>query len=285
MLRLNLNRTILSLCVTLSCFCSYVLADYIEPSAIQVNIKSYDPVKQTLPRGEYVYDISWQGIPVGQAGVDVDALGENFKVVASAKSAKVIDLFYSLRHKSESEFNQKTYTPVHFLTQQTENRKFKKAEVSFLENGHIQSYIEKNGKKSEEREFVPERELRDPISAAFLARSIDIKVGEESTFQIYNAKHRYLITFHVDGIEKIHVSDREREAYVITPRIEKLTDTDGEKRFRKGTIWMATDDTRDILKMESEVLIGSVKATLRSYKAKSQVSDKSDVGIVRARLK
>jgi len=266
-------------------FSANLRADYIEPSAVKVEIKTYQPVKSELPMGEYLYDISWQGIPVGQAGIDVDSSGTNYKVIAFAKSGKVIDLFYTLRHTSESEFSLKTFAPLSFLTQQTENSKFKKAEVSFLANGVIKSYIEKNGKKEDEREFVSEQELRDPISAAFFARSIDVKVGEESTFQIYNAKHRYLITFYVEGVDRIKILDKEREAYRITPRIQKLTDTEGEKRFRKGTIWMATDDSRDILKMESEVLIGSVKAILKTYKSKSQIQEDPSVEVARARLK
>ena len=48
---------------------------------------------------------------------------------------------------------------------------------------------------------------------------------------------------------------------------------------------MATDDTRDILKMESEVLIGSVKATLKSFKPSTEVQEKPDVEVARARLK
>lgn len=266
-------------------FSANLHADYIEPNAVQVEIKTYEPVKNELPMGQYIYDVSWQGIPVGQAGINVNSSGVNYKVVAFAKSGKVIDLIYTLRHTSESEFSLKTFAPLTFLTQQTENSKFKKAEVSFLTNGMIKSFIEKNGKKEDEREFGPEQELRDPISAAFLARSIDVKVGEEATFQIYNAKHRYLITFKVEGVDTIKILDTEREAYRITPSIQKLTDTEGEKRFRKGTVWMATDDTRDILKMESEVLVGSIKATLKAYNPKPQFQDDPSVGVERARLK
>lgn len=279
-----LKSAILALLTVTVMFQSEAMADYIEPGTIKVGLVSSKPVLSTLPTGKYYYEVAWQGIPVGEAGVEVFKEDNNMKVLASAKSGRVIDLVYTLRHTSESEFSLNTFQPLKFHIEQTENSKLKKVEVDFPSPGLIKSFIEKNGKKEEVREFFSEDEIRDPISAAFLARSINVEIGKEASFQIYNGKHRYLITFLPEAVEKIKILNVERDAYKISPSIKKLTDSDGEKRFRKGTIWMAVDETRDILKMESEVLVGSVRATLKAYNQQgTEVTP--DVSLVRARLK
>ena len=55
------------------------------------------------------------------------------------------------------------------------------------------------------------------------------------------------------------------EAFRVVPSVKKLTDTEGEKKFRSATLWIAADETREVLKMESEVWIGSVTAKLQRF--------------------
>src|SRR5262249_17816095 len=64
--------------------------------------------------------------------------------------------------------------------------------------------------------------------------------------------------------EEIKVAGQKVLADKIVPEVKRLTDTEGENRLRSCTIWISTDEQRNILKLESKVLIGSVTATLES---------------------
>ena len=86
--------------------------------------------------------------------------------------------------------------------------------------------------------------------------------AEDPSFDVFNGTDRYLISFHVVGREKIKVAGKEYDAFKIRPSVKKLTDTEGEKRLRKVYVWVSTDGSREVLKLESEVLLGSVSAKL-----------------------
>ena len=245
-------------------------ADYIPPSQVVVRTQAYQPQETNFPRGSYDYQVSWQGIPVGSASIRIGTTYRDGKkmldVEATARSGKVVNLLYELRHRSESVFSARELKPVEFLSQQTENSKFTNIEINFSPDGSIHAKTT-NGNlnsqgKSEEVSFKSENATFDPISAAFLARSLPVDPAEDRSFDVFNGRHRYLISFHVVGREKITVAGKEYDAFKIKPLVKKLTDTEGEKRLRKVYLWVSTDGSREILKLEGEVFIGSVSAKL-----------------------
>lgn len=258
-----------------------MFADYVEPSSVSVSVAKYPIVKDALKPLKYFYDIKWQGIPVGSAVVDV-TLGDSksrgmllkdysaevisqddlYSIKAEAKSAKAIDVFYKLRHESESLLRKSTFSPLRFQTWQTENSRIKKAEVKFKQDGLIDSFSEKDGKIERQNVFTSSSFILDPISAAFFARSIPIEVGGRAEFDVFNGKHRYLIVFNVVSKEVVEIMGKKREAYKTVPEVRKLTDTEGEKRLTEAALWIAADDSREVLKLESKVFVGRVGAVL-----------------------
>jgi hypothetical protein len=248
---------------------SLLKAEYIDPGDVQVSTERYSADTTTLKAAEYTYDLSWQGIPVGSASIkvteDVESPHDKDKsvgIVAEAKSTKVVDVFYKLRHLSESQVSKKDFKPSKFKTWQTENTKIKSAEVVFSKDGSIHSFVEKDGKVDKKSDFISNNFTLDPISAAFFAKSIPIKVGQTSSFDVFNGKHRYLIEFNVVALEEIEVMGKKRSAFKAVPKVIKLTDTEGEKRLNEAAIWIANDETREVLKLHSKVFVGSVGATL-----------------------
>lgn len=287
------HRFILTICMVLVLSCP-VFADYIEPSSIRTEAQRYPVVKNPLNPQVYHYDVTWQGIPVGSAivtvapsdararaslggeyGVDTVFQEDIFSIKAEAKSAKVIDVFYKLRHESESFVRKSNLQPIQFRTWQKENSKTKKAQVSFKPDGLIDSFAEKDGRIERKHVFTSPDFILDPISAAFFARSIPIEVGGRAEFDVFNGKHRYLISFDVVSIEDIPIQGAMRKAFKTIPQVKKLTDTEGESRLREATLWISADDAREVLKLESKVFVGSVGATL--VKTSESISTENQV--------
>lgn len=263
-------------------------ADFIPPSAVVVRTKAYQPQSTNFPRGTYQYSVSWEGIPVGSASVKVASTYRDGKkmldVEASARTGSVIRLFYALQHISKSIFSAEQLRPIEFHSKQVENSKLQMVDISFQPDGNIKATnFKKKGSKeptTEEIDFKSENATFDPISAAFLARSLPVDPQEELSFDVFNGKHRYLIGFRVLGRETIRVAGKDYDAFKVEPSVKKLTDTDGEKRLRKAYIWVSTDPSREVLKLESEVFLGSVNAKMVSF-----VPDNSpEPETVRARL-
>ncbi len=250
-------------------------ADYIPPGEILVRTKAYTPEHVGFPLGTYEYSVDWQGIPVGKASITVrnslvpvsnDTQEGRYVVTAKANSGRVISIFYNLKHVSESTFRADKLSPVLFRSMQTENSKSKGREVQFEPDGQIHATLwkKKKGEKvpEEQIDFKSDNTTFDPITAAFLARSLPVNENEDFTFDIFNGKHRFLITLRVKGKEVVEAAGRQREAYIVVPTVKKLTDSEGEKRLRKATLWISTDPSREVLKLKSEVFVGSVNADL-----------------------
>lgn len=245
-------------------------ADYIAPGEVKVKTAAYQPRWTSFAEGTYHYQISWQGIKVAEAQVDVgnqeaDSQSDAYHVTATAKTAELISIFYKLRHKSESMFDAATLRPRRYYSWQKENSTEKTREINFQSTGEISTKGVKNGQIEDAVTFHSDNLTLDPIAAAFVARSLPLMPGETLSFDVFNGKHRYLIAFNVGPREKIKINDREYEAYKVTPKVQKLTDSEGEKRLKWATIWVSADDDREVLKLESRVLIGSVSAKLVKF--------------------
>jgi len=244
-------------------------AEYIPPSKVAVRTQSYQPQQTDFPLGSYDYEVAWEGIPVGIATVRVGTTHRGGKkmldVEATARSGGIVSLFYKLRHRSESIFSAHELKPSAFLSEQTENSRFTNLAITFSPNGVVSARITKGKLNSEgnteEVSFKSDNATFDPISAAFLARSLPLDSAQDVSLDVFNGKDRYLITLHALGRERIAVEGKEYDAFKIQPSVQKLTDTEGEKRVRRVYLWLSTDH-RDVLKVESQVRLGAVSAKL-----------------------
>lgn len=251
-------------------------AEFVPPNEVEVKTEVPKPEVKQAEFGTYTYDIDWQGIPIASAAVSVrEADCENgrcLKVRATARSARAWDIFYRLRHLSESTFREDSIQPVSFVQKQTENSYFREAKITWRPDGTVKSHFKKKTDPYD-IEFSPNNAMFDPISAAFYAKSVPLDTDTKLEVDVFNGRNRFVITFKVAGKEKIDYEGKEVEAYKIVPSVRKLTDTEGEKKFRSATIWVSADDKREILKMESEVFIGSVGAQLVKFEpAASEVN-------------
>jgi len=263
-------------------------ADYIPPSQVVVRTKAYQPQERNFPRGSYDYQVSWQGFPVGTATIRIGTTYRDGRkmldVEATARSSKVVSLFYELHHRSESIFSAQDLKPLEFLSQQTENSTFTTLKIDFSPDGSIHAKTTKgnlhSAGKSEEVSFKSENATFDPISAAFLALSLPVDPAEDPSFDVFNGRDRFLISFHLVGREKIKMAGKEYDAFKIKPSVKKLTDSEGQKGLRKVYLWVAADGSREVLKLESEVFVGSVSANFIRF-----VPDTSpETGIAGGRL-
>ncbi len=244
---------------------SIARSEYINPSDIKIKTENYVPEKVNFKDGTYKYKISWQGIPVATANIDVKNDNDTYKVNAKAKTKKWLSVFYKLKFDGDSEFDSKKLEPRKFNYRQIEKSKKKVKNIEFNPDGTIYTKSYKNGREQQAIKFNSGNQTLDPITAAFLARSLPISEGAEKSFDVFTGKHRYLIIFNVGRKEKIRVNNKDYLCYKVTPKIKKLTDTEGEKKFNSASIWITADEKREIVKLESSVFVGSIKAELEQH--------------------
>jgi hypothetical protein len=221
----------------------------------QPRFRPFDGGEKALYRG------SWNGIPVGTAEVRTSPLqiGEKkyYQVRVNARTSKVLDLFWKMRDTVVSVFEAETLQPHHYFFKQRENRRKVDTKALFDRKSNKWLIHRQKGRKVKNYEFESANTL-DPITAVYLARSIDFKVGDTLYFNVFGGKSRYLLTLDVVGKERIELDSGIFEAFRINPRVKNVTKSGYAERFREASVWISADQNRIPLMMASKVFIGSV---------------------------
>ncbi len=218
------------------------------------------------PLGEYSYKVAWQGIPAATVKVTVAREDGIYRVVTKAKTYSGIDLFYKLRYRAEGIVSAVDLSPIRTEIDHRENHRHKITRINFSDRGDIRAIRYRQGEQTEDISFNPKNFTLDPISASFLARGIDWKVGDSKQFDTFNGKSRYLITLTATSVKTLEIAGRERQAWEIVPKVENLTAPQADKKLREAKIYLSTDKSREVLQIVSSVFIGSVSTTMVKFK-------------------
>ena len=232
----------------------------------QEPLQNYTPRFHPFDGGEKaVYHVSWLGIPVASAEIEMQPVvldGKKFfQVTVQAQSWRYLDLIFKMRDTVESTFDADTLHPRRFFFRQRENRKV--IDTTAVVDPATNKWVvhRQEGNKPKNFEFTSPYTL-DPISATYLARSLDFKVGERLRLEVFGGKSRYLVTFDVVGRERVSVKKGQFDAYKVVPQVSDLSKSGYAKRVRQATVWITADENRVPIKMSSQVFIGSVNIEL-----------------------
>ena len=222
-----------------------------------VNSDNFEP-----PLGRYVYTVGWSGIPAAEATITVEQEGLNLKISSTAKTYRGIDILYKLRYRASGILSLIDYTPISSEVEHRENSKTKLTDIKFESDGSIKGSRVTVGKTPVTFDFRPENVTLDPFAASMLARGSDWSLGEEKQFDVFNGKSRYLITLKAVSEERIEVNNTERDVWVISPTVKNLINPKQSAKLREAKIYLTKDKAREILKISSEVFVGSVNSEL-----------------------
>lgn len=260
----------LTLVSYLSCTMNSVADDYIAPDLVKVTTPLYRPAHAKYkPRpGVYEYSVGWEGITAASCSLTVREERGRFLIDAAARTYSGVDLLYKLRYEARGVLDSDNLSSISLSIDHKENSRHKTIEMRFEPNfGPIKADRQTGDIAANQKhvEFTPNNQTLDPIAAAFLARSLDWKVGESRDFDVFNGKSRYFITLTAVDHKVIRFRGQERSVFVISPRVRNLTTTKPRSKLREAFIFVTDDDERDILRIESSVFIGSVSVDLESY--------------------
>jgi uncharacterized protein DUF3108 len=233
----------------------------IKPEAVP----AYQPKHYPFEGGEKeVYQASWNGmISVATAEISTVATvvdGKKvYQVRVDAKTSKLLDMIWRMRDTISSTFDAKALQPSRFTFSQRENSKVIDTEAR-LDHSTKRWAVNRQqvGKPAKIYEFDSQNIL-DPITAVYLARSVDFKVGDRLYFKIFGGRYRYLLELFVEKKEPVALdSGKTVDAFRIIPRIQNITKNGYASRLNEATIWISADERRLPIKMSSKIVFGSV---------------------------
>lgn len=240
-------------------------------------IPAYQPKYFPFESGEKeVYNASWNGM-ISVATAEIHTVptvvdGKKvYQVRVEAKTSRALDLIWRMRDTISSTFDAKALLPSRFTFAQRENSRVIDTEARF-DAASKQWAVNRQqvGKKPRVYHFDSNNTL-DPITAVYLARSTDFKVGDKLYFKVFGGRYQYLLELFVEKKEPVAIkSGKTVEAYRIIPRVQNITKNGYASRFNEATIWISADERRMPIKMSSKIAFGTVQLELADYKPPTQ---------------
>lgn len=232
----------------------------VEPKAVPV----YQPKFYPFDGGErVVYDTNWNGlISVARAEIITTPQvidGRKFyNVRVEAKSSRALDLIWKMRDTITSTIEAKSLAPNRFTFSQRENAKVIDTVAHYDPPTKKWTVRRDERKKVKNYDFDQPLNTLDPITAVYLARSQDIKVGDHLYFHIFGGKYRYLLDLEVEKRDKIKIKSGTVEAFKIVPRVKNLAKSGYAERLNEAAIWISADERRIPVMLTSKIVFGSV---------------------------
>ena len=237
----------------------------IKPEAVP----AYQPKLYPFESGEKeVYLATWNGM-LSVATAEVHTVAKMvdgkkvYQVRVDAKTSPTMDLFWKMRDTISSTFDAKALAPSKFTFNQRENSRVIDTEARF-DHGVKRWSVNRQqvGKRAKVYQFDSNNTL-DPITAVYLARSTDFKVGDKLYFKVFGGRYQYLLELFVEKKERLALqSGKIVEAYRIIPRIQNITKRGYADRFNEATIWISADERRVPVKLSSKITFGTVSLEL-----------------------
>ena len=245
----------------------------IKPEAVP----AYQPKYLPFEGGERaLYRATWNGMfSVASAEIQTTPkLVDGKKVIqvrVDAKTSGALDLIWKMRDTISSTFDAVALTPAHFVFSQRENAKVIDTDAKFDQRTKRWAVNRQQvGKLTKNYQFESNNTL-DPITAVYLARSTEYKVGDKLYFKVFGGRYQYLLELHVEKKEPVELeSGKTVEAYRIVPRIQNITKRGYAGRVNEAIIWISADERRVPIKMSSKVIFGSIHLELVEDKRGAQ---------------
>jgi hypothetical protein len=241
------------------------------------SVPAYQPKHYPFEGGEKaVYRGSWNGlVSVATAEIytvpTVVAGRQVYNVRVEAKTSRALDLVWKMRDTIHSTFDARGLIPSRFTFHQRENARVIDTEARYDEA--TKRWVvnrQQVGKRRKSYDFESQNTL-DPLTAVYLARSIDFKAGDRLYFNLFGGRYRYLLELYVERKEPVTMgSGKIVEAYKIIPRLQNVTKRGYAERLNEAVIWISADARRLPIKLSSKIVFGSVYVELVEDKQAAQ---------------
>ena len=207
------------------------------------------------------YNMGFVWINAGNAHFNLKQEEVNGKKVyhisAEGRTAKSYEWFYKVKDKYETYIDKETMLPVRFVRHVSEG--------GIKINQDVAMNHSKGEAISDGKVYTIPKCTQDVLSAIYFARNIDYNKyspGEKIPFTMFLDDKVYSLYIKYVGKEKITTKMGDYNAIKIVPLLIEGTIFQGGEKM---TIWVTDDENHLPLRVESPILVGSIKVDLMGY--------------------
>ena len=204
------------------------------------------------------YRIHYGFINAGHATYSVTKKNKEISVIVQGGSNFVIDLFFKIRNRYESRINSNSLLPLNF-----------KRDILEGEDKINQKYFfnhKNNTVKTQRGEYKMKSKSQDMLSSFFFGRTLS------STF--LKRKNPFFINLFIDE-ENYNMEVKYLGTEVLNTQIGKIRCIKLKPKVQVGrvfsnpddlSIWVSDDENHILIKVEMDILVGSIKADIETAK-------------------
>lgn len=213
------------------------------------------------------YVFSWSGIQAGQAKVKFNTTGNAFVATAEGGTIGMARSLWQFDMHHRGKTDPDTLKPLGYEQNETLRTKKNQYTATFSPKFVEASKVEKSGEKSEEstKKFRFKGTTFDLLSAYLYLRSFPWQKGDAANVVLFPVYSPYLLHVEAVGREKVTVGAGEFDAIRFRLDVKKIVKKKGLedfKRFKSATVWISDDPNRYLLKVDTELFVGTVRAEL-----------------------
>jgi len=220
---------------------------------------SFHEGEQLLFRVYYNMGMLW----INAGNVNFNINNETFKghkvyhIIGDGKTAKSYEWFFKVKDKYETFIDKETMLPVKFLRDVNEG--------GFKIYNDVTFYQSKGKAVSDTSTFNIPKCTQDILSAIYYARNIDYNKynpGDKIPFTLFLDNKVYNLYVKYVGKEKITTKMGVYNSIKIVPLLIEGTIFKGGEKM---TVWISDDENHLPLRVNSPILVGSIKVDLVGY--------------------
>ncbi|MFI5196593.1 MAG: DUF3108 domain-containing protein [Chitinophagales bacterium] len=207
------------------------------------------------------YNMGFVWITAGYAGFITKGEDMNgrkvYHITGDGKTARSYEWFYKVRDKYETYIDKETMLPARFVRDVNEG--------GFKINQDVTFYQAKEQAISNQKAYTITKCTQDVLSAIFYARNIDYNKyspGDKIPFNMFLDDKLYSLYIKYVGKEDIETKMGTYHAIKIVPLLIEGTIFKGGEKM---TVWVSDDDNHLPLRVDSPILVGSIKVDLVNY--------------------
>ena len=236
----------------------------------EASVSAFAPGSFPAPRAlRAQYRFGWSGVTAATGEVRFGKTPDgHFQLEATGGTTGLARTLwpYDVKHAAISDA--RTLRPLHVKEVEKVRSKNFTTELSFNEEGvtSVREERRDGSVKSKTRHFKFPT-VWSLNSALLYLRTQPLQEGAVQRIVIYPATSAYLATVTVLGRDNITVPTGSYDAIKVDVKLNKIgkkRQLQPHKKFRSATVWLSDDPDRLVLRIETQVFIGTVFAELQS---------------------
>ncbi len=220
------------------------------------------PVTYQFPEGSnFTYAVEWHFFTAGAATIHVESTATEKHVVATAESASVVSLLYTVRDQFQSAVDPKTFCSLRLTKHAEEGSHKRQTEIRF-DYARLKSVLEEKNLKTNATKTV-ENDIpacvTDVLSGFYYVGSLPLAAGNLYLFPINDGGKTANVRAEVEGKEAVKIP----AGSYATTRV-RLEATSGPLQGKGALwIWYADDERHTPVQMRAKMNWGTLMFRLQ----------------------